>query len=219
MLCTFEFWVLFSVLIVGQGMGLAWINNDRQMLQAYAESADIKTLTYPAMISCFNSFGRLFYGSMSEFLLPKMSRVWFLLLSFALLALAYWSVFLFGSVMMWPAGAVVGVAYGGLWGVQPVIISEVFGPKQYGLKYALSAIAAYAGSEIFSHYLAGSFYDQEARILGDGNTCLKPSCYNRFLAIAGTCGIVAFVVGFGLNIMTRNTYKQIRDRLNGVVEE
>jgi len=217
MMLTADFWVLIVVLVIGQGMGLAFLNNSKQIHMAYTES-DEEATTYIAMISCFNGLGRLFYGNLSEMMLPKVSRMWFLVLSCALLSLAYWLLILAGSAVLWPCGILTGLAYGGLWGVQPVILTELFGPKQYGVKYACSAMAAFAGSLIFATGLAGSLYDRASEKYGFDNKCLKPGCYDTFAAIAGSCGIVATFIAVGLSFLTARHYQHIRDQLNAGTE-
>merc|ERR1719433_203170 len=125
MLATIDFWVLLVVLTIGQGMGLSLMANDAQMLNAYSGHKRDAT-AYVAMISCFNGLGRLAYGNISEAMLPRVSRMWFLVLSCLLLSASYWLIFLLGRGALWPAGAIIGAAYGGLWGVQPVIVAEIF---------------------------------------------------------------------------------------------
>jgi len=208
-----DFWVLVIVLIIGQGSGLLFINNASQAVKAFKQDAHADQTSYIAMISCFNSFGRLVYGNLSQALLGRMSRMWFLVLSCALLSSAYWLLYLFGEPMLWPAGAIVGAAYGGLWGVQPVILTEIYGSKQYGVKYAFSAIAAFIGSLIFATALAGNLYDAEAKKFDDGKYCLKPQCFDEIYLITGCCGIAAVAIGVVLCGMTKRIYAEMRENM------
>jgi len=218
MLKTIDFWVLLVVLTIGQGMGLSLMANDAQMLQSYSGRTRDAT-AYVAMISCFNGLGRLAYGNISEAMLPRISRMWFLVLSCLLLSVSYWMIFFLGHLALWPAGAVIGAAYGGLWGVQPVIVAEIFGPRHYGVKYACSAMAAIVGQVIFAQEITATLYDRETRRLGTGNSCLKASCFSTSCLVLASCGLVSVLVGVGLHWQTRHMYSQIRTRLRGAVEE
>jgi MFS family permease len=214
-----QFLLLFVVLVVGQGSGLLFINNAPQMSDAYIGSHKSGAgTTLVSLVSCFNSFGRLIYGNVSEAMLPRVSRIWFLFFSLSLLSLSYWLLLLFGEPMLTVVGAIVGFAYGGLWGVQPVILVEVFGPADYGMKYACSAIAAFAGSVIFPTLIAGTLYDEETRRLHTDGSCFQPSCFSTTNLITGCLGIVGCLLTLIVHAMTRNVYAAHRERLRLLAE-
>jgi len=152
-------------------------------------------------------------------MLPRISRIWFLVLSCLLLSVSYWFIVLLGREALWISGAIIGAAYGGLWGVQPVIVAEIFGPRHYGVKYACSAIAALAGQVIFAQEITATLYDRETQRLGTGNSCLQASCFRTSFMIIASCGLVSVLVGLGLHWRTRHVYNQIRSRLHGATEE
>lgn len=191
-----DFWILMPILVIGQGAGLLFINNAGQILDAY-EGRHLDATSFVAIISCANGFGRLTYGNLSEAAASRMSRILFLIISCALLSLAYLLVFLVGAPAVEPAGAVVGFAYGGLWGVQPVILAEIFGSRDYSIKYACSAAAAFCGSLLFSTLLAGRIYDEQARgpNLDDDGNCISSDCYSTTLIIVAVSGVPSIVLG------------------------
>lgn len=210
MLTRLDFWILMPILIIGQGSGLLWLNNSGQILDAFS-GVHMDPTPFVAVISCLNGFGRLTSGTLSEVLAGRCSRVIYLIVSCTLMAGSYLAMFAFGGAVLWPMGAVVGFAYGIFWGVQPVIVSEIFGPKDYSIKYACSAVAAFFGSLILSTLLAGQNYDMQARgaNLDPDGICIVSACYERTFIVTSCCGVPALFLGGLLWMRTRWIYKAL----------
>merc|ERR1711933_641985 len=95
-----------------------------------------------------------------------------------------------GAACLWPAAALVGFAYGALWGLQPAMAQDLFGPRDFGVKYSFTASAAFLGSFLFSDLLAGGLYDREQEQLGTASGCFSPVC---FAAAFGYTGLSALL--------------------------
>mmetsp|Transcript_64971 Transcript_64971/g.196044 ORF Transcript_64971/g.196044 Transcript_64971/m.196044 type:complete len:551 (-) Transcript_64971:547-2199(-) len=217
MLGRLDFYALLLVLIVGQGSGLLFINNSAQILPALqGQAAAARVPAFVAVISIFNAFGRLSFGNLSEYLRGSVHRTWFLVASLGILFLSYLALRLAGGLLAWPAAASVGFGYGGLWGVQPALVSELFGPRDYGFKYACSALAAFLGSLLFSTLLAGSLYDREAAALRQAPGCYASSCFNTAFFVTGVCGVPALLLAIALCRRTAWVYEQLARSEGGV---
>jgi MFS transporter, OFA family, oxalate/formate antiporter len=104
------------------------------------------------VIAGFNSFGRLFWGWVSD----RLGRKWTLLIlliiagvsiPFAAIVQSYWILVLI---------AVVGFAYGGFLGVFPSLTADYFGMKHQGMNYGMVLFGFGVGA-VASSYVAGYF--------------------------------------------------------------
>mmetsp|Transcript_36379 Transcript_36379/g.89116 ORF Transcript_36379/g.89116 Transcript_36379/m.89116 type:complete len:538 (+) Transcript_36379:2-1615(+) len=210
MLAQLDFWLLMVVLTVAQGAGLMFLNNSGQILPALEGHEDKARVTsFVAVISVFNSLGRLGYGNGSEAVKDRVSRPAFLVLSLVILTSCYALLSLLGDAMLWPAAVMVGVGYGGLWGVQPVIVSELFGPTDFGFKYACSNVAALMGSLCFGTLLAGGQFDRVATDRGESPYCYAPECFDVAFGVTAVCGVPALGVCVLLWARTRWVYDRL----------
>ncbi|CAE8611082.1 unnamed protein product [Polarella glacialis] len=210
MMRTLNFYLLMLVLIVGQGAGLLFLANSAQILPAYrGEGAHADTTAFVSVISIFNAFGRLLFGAGSERLVGWVHRPLFLLLSVVILGLSYLSLVAVGQTAVWPCAAAVGLGYGGLWGVQPSIVMELFGPSQYGFKYSLSVFSALIGSSLFSTLLAGRLFDAEAERLGSAPDCFAESCFRLAFTVTAACTVPAGILACWLASRTACLYGKL----------
>jgi len=207
MLTRLDFWVFIGVLVICQGSGLLLLNNAGQLFPAYEGRKDSTGATsFVAVISCFNSLGRLVFGNVSEALKGRVHRTVMLVVSAVLLAMSYTLLSVIGSSSVWLVGSLIGFGYGGLWGVQPVILCEIFGDQDYGVKYSCSAFAAFLGSLFFSTLLAGRLADREARLLGTSPDCLSPTCFQTAVLVTALSGILSTLLALLLWYRTKHIY-------------
>jgi len=220
MLTKPDFYVLLAVLIVCQGSGLMLLNNAAQLLPAYVGHTDDAGVTsFVAVISCFNSLGRLVWGNLSEALKGRVHRPLMLVVSCVLLSMGYAVLHIVGLPSVWVVGSLIGFAYGGLWGVQPVIVAEMFGSRDLGFKYSCSTVAALLGSLCFSTLLAGTLADREAEKLGTTPECFSPSCYDSAALVTALCGIPSTLLATWLWYRTRHIYDALNLNPTAVSEK
>jgi len=141
----------------------------------------------------------------------RIHRTRFLLISVTVLGLSYWVLFLFGLsyLQIFLVGAIISFAYGGLWAVQPAIVSDLFGPRDYGFKYACSMLAAAFGVLLFSRLLAAHVYDTVAESRGEAPQCFSPSCFSSSFLLTGACAVPALLLGFWLCSRTNWIYEEL----------
>mmetsp|Transcript_36581 Transcript_36581/g.112676 ORF Transcript_36581/g.112676 Transcript_36581/m.112676 type:complete len:546 (+) Transcript_36581:112-1749(+) len=217
MLGCLNFYIFLFVLIIGQGSGLLFINNSAQILPALqGQEAAARVPVFVAVISIFNAFGRLAFGNLSEYFRHTVPRTRFLVASVSILFCSYVALRLAGGALIWPVAATLGLGYGGLWGLQPAVVSDLFGPRDYGFKYACSALAAFLGSLLFSTLLAGSLYDREAAALRQAPGCYASSCFNTAFFVTGVCGVPALLLAIALCRRTAWVYEQLARSEGGV---
>lgn len=103
----------------------------------------------------------------------------------------------------------IGFAYGGLWGVIPAIVPEIFGIRDYGFKYACFCLPNLAASLIFPTLVAGGIYDWKNH--HQDADCLSRSCYNLTFWIMTICCAASALSLFFIHHRTKGIYAQIRE--------
>jgi MFS family permease len=88
--------------------------------------------------------------------------------------------------------AFAGFAYGGIWAVTPAMLSEMFGLKNFGKVFGLTATAPGLSSTLFNQ-VAGAVYSANTKP-GDDNTCYGRDCHAGSLLFAAIMSLVAAVV-------------------------
>jgi len=106
------------------------------------------------VISGFNSFGRLFWGGVSD----KLGRKKTLLLLLLIAAVSIPFAALAQSYLILVLIAVVGFSYGGFLGVFPALTADFFGIKSMGVNYGMVLLGFGAGA-VGASYVAGYFRD------------------------------------------------------------
>merc|ERR1719223_1660076 len=93
-----------------------------------------------------------------------------------------------GSSLLWVAAACIGFGYGGLWGVQPTIIGELFGMNDFSFKYSCSMASAAIGTVLFNEGIAGPIFDKNSEGRPEFPKCFSSVCFNTtFLVAIAAC--------------------------------
>ena len=113
-------------------------------------------------ISITNFGGRLIAGIASDALAVK--RGWFLVAASAGMALTY---AITALCSVWTAAGLIGVCagiglcYGALWSILPVLVSELFGAETFGLAWGWLVLSPAGGAALFNIW-TGFIYESEA---------------------------------------------------------
>ncbi|PRW32873.1 MFS general substrate transporter [Chlorella sorokiniana] len=193
-LCSLDFWLLFTVIAVGTGSGLALLNNLAQVVAATAGSRSTAgaTAVLLSIFSVANCSGRMAFGYWPERLLHSRGtpRTLFMPAVSALLAAAFAALAFVRLPALFPLTALAGFAYGGHWALGPATVSELFGLRHFAANYALMLVAPAVGSVGLAAGLAAWVYERAAQAQGETGTCLGPACFRATfltMAAAGVC--------------------------------
>lgn len=94
--------------------------------------------------------------------------------------------------------------------MQPALIPELFGIRDYGFKYACLQVPNFVGSLLFATFLAGNLYERQAN---EDGSCLESSCYNlTFWITSGACACSSLVLLYFI-YRTKGAYERIREEL------
>lgn len=175
---TPQFYIITFAMMLACGAGLMVIPFAKVLgmeggLSAAAATAGVM------VISGFNSFGRLFWGGVSDKLGRKKTLL--LLLLIAAVSIPFAAIVQGYSILI--LIAVVGFSYGGFLGVFPAMTADFFGIKSMGVNYGMVLLGFGVGA-IAASYVAGYFKD------------LSGGFITPFLVAAGAALVGAALVGF-----------------------
>ena len=148
-----QFYLVTFTLMLASAAGLMVIPFAK-ILGLEAGLSDVVATAGVMVIAIFNSFGRLFWGWVSD----KIGRQNTLLL---LLVIAATSILFVAAAQSWVVLvliALVGFSYGGFLGVFPALTADLWGVRHLGVNYGLVLLGFGIGA-IASSYAAGYFLD------------------------------------------------------------
>ncbi|PLW10925.1 hypothetical protein PCANC_17406 [Puccinia coronata f. sp. avenae] len=158
-----DFWMIWMVMSCCCGIGLMIINNLGTMLVAVhgptpPDSSNDDVRIYQAhavsLLSIFNCGGRVFAGTLSDQLKRRVSlgRVWWLCWISCLFLMSqlvgYYVVDDMDGVV-W-LGALVGFAYGNMYGIGPALMLEWFGLRHFATNFGLLNLAPLFCGQVFN---------------------------------------------------------------------
>ena len=191
MLCTARFYLLTAAFMLACMGGLMVIGFAKPIA---VQRNFLDTAYYGVLaISLFNSFGRLFWGIVSD-KLGRVNTILVLLAGGAILPLFFIHIpenqwVLYGLI------ALIGLFYGGLLSTFPSLTADLFGPKNMATNYGFVLLGFGAGA-IASSKIAG-YYKNLAE--ASANIDLM----SRAFIIASCCAAAGIAMMVALKFMTR----------------
>ena len=198
----FDFWLFFTAMMLGIGAGVTVVNNLSQMVSAYpslAPDAAATSRSLMKLLACTNTLGRLASGSLSDKLAHKVGRVQFTVYLLALMALGQFALAIgLGGTTAPMFGLVVGVvvvgwAFGALFWATPLLVMELFGPKNFGANRGLVGLSPAIGGYVMSTVIAGRVYAGSAGVDNNcdaGAACYRATWWFNTFAVVGATGMM-----------------------------
>ncbi|ODN91358.1 hypothetical protein L198_05869 [Cryptococcus wingfieldii CBS 7118] len=167
---TPDFWLLFSILALLCGTGLMYINNAGTVVLALGREGHMQfdrekisgwQAKQVGLVSIWNCSGRLIGGFYSDFIKSKyrISRIWTLPLVSLLFIISQLSALSTSHASsLWAVSSLLGVAYGALFNVMPMLVLEWFGMRHFSQNWGWTSVAPIIGSNGFN-LVFGKVYD------------------------------------------------------------
>lgn len=208
-------WLLAAGFFLTTGPGEAFINNLGTIIHTlYPPSASIPPSNSPAthvsIVALTSTLARLLTGTLSDLLAPTtttttnpdvgankkpftVSRMSFLLTStllFSLGQLLLATTAVQSHPPLFPlVSALVGLGYGAIFSLTPIIVSVVWGVQNFGTNWGIVAVVPAAGAAIWGAVYSGVYQAgvERSRIMGEeGQLCHGVGCYqSTFWAMTG----------------------------------
>ncbi|PIL36479.1 hypothetical protein GSI_00168 [Ganoderma sinense ZZ0214-1] len=159
---TGNFWLLFTISSLLSGTGLMFINNVGAISQALfahnnPDYDEVKAMQWQATqvstVSIMNCLGRITIGIIADFTKGKLG----LPRSFCIVLVA--TTFIVSQATcyaivdiehLWKASALLGLAYGGLFGLFPTLVIEWFGLAHFSENWGFVSLSPMLGGNVFS---------------------------------------------------------------------
>ncbi|WVW79010.1 hypothetical protein I302_100973 [Kwoniella bestiolae CBS 10118] len=167
---SIDFWILFVCLSLLCGTGLMYINNAGTVALALGREGQRvydkqRVAGYQAkqvgLVSLWNCGGRIIGGVVSDFGKNQFGirRIWFLPIVAILFTISQVSALETTRVQsLWMVSTLLGLAYGALFNVMPMLVLEWFGMKHFSQNWGWTAVAPVIGGNAFN-LLFGKVYD------------------------------------------------------------
>eukprot|EP01121_Diplochlamys_sp_Union-15-3_P020437 TRINITY_DN7977_c0_g1_i1.p1 TRINITY_DN7977_c0_g1~~TRINITY_DN7977_c0_g1_i1.p1 ORF type:complete len:279 (-),score=25.05 TRINITY_DN7977_c0_g1_i1:4-840(-) len=227
-LLTIDFWLLFFIFLGCIGSGIVVVNNFGEIVISKAKlkpfgQIDYNSipnvediLTFVALFSVFNTLGRMLVGFLSDRFLDRMNRCWWLAICGAIMSFTLFY-FSFSTVSMMYFGVItLGLSYGGVFCMVPILTSELFGLVHFGANWGVIGVAPAVGSELLNVLLAGKLNDHYAKSSWVNVTtttnftkyCLGSHCYQYTFYICGAVSAFTIILSFILKLRNSKRWKR-----------
>ncbi|KAL1939679.1 hypothetical protein VTO73DRAFT_9712 [Trametes versicolor] len=159
---TADFWLLFTICSLLSGTGIMYINNVGAISQALfannnPDYDEVKAAQWQATqvstVSIMNCLGRITIGVIADFTKGKLRlpRSYCMVIVATLFIISQVMTFSIESISnLWKASALLGFAYGGLFGLFPTLVIEWFGLAHFSENWGFVSLSPMLGGNIFS---------------------------------------------------------------------
>ncbi|ORX36103.1 major facilitator superfamily domain-containing protein, partial [Kockovaella imperatae] len=170
LLFTSDFWIIGVILALLCGTGLMYINNVGSVALALTREGKVDydprvvsawQAKQVATVSIWNCMGRIIGGIYSDFCKTRfgMERIWFLPVVAGLFIISQLSALNTTVVSnLWIVSTLLGLAYGSLFNVVPMLVLEWFGMGHFSQNYGWICVAPVIGGNVFN-VVFGRVYD------------------------------------------------------------
>jgi hypothetical protein len=204
-LLSLEFHLHFVAQMIGCGCGLVLINNLGQLTSVVGlPDGDQQVLI--SLQSVFNCLGRLLGGWLSDIALSQygFTRPSSLAVTMGIMFIAMLALLLATPVGLFIGTVLVGLSFGSLFALSPVLAGEHFGVKYLGAIYTSFGPGVSMGSFVLASFLFAGVYDANTPA-GEDN-CQGPDCVRMTFGICALLCLVATFLCVWLSRRTRPRY-------------
>lgn len=202
LLKTLDFHCIFWSTVFGIGLQIMFQNNLVTFLLSFGKEkhATLFTTASPIAIVC----GKFISGFISDVVLQRAPRVSVLLL-FSIIQSVLLFVFIFyldNDIVLFIGMLVIALSNGSVWCLTPIILSEYYGVKHFGVNWG-SVLFSSAFGVLIIQQIFGFVYESNIKVKGQ-NMCQGQACFT-----------VTFIVTFALSFVTVLLYSFLVKRKLG----
>lgn len=187
-LIKFDLWLIAIIYAISSSIGLFIIYNIGTIVISLGGINGEQSL-HVSLLSVFNCVGRLFFGTISDLLVPRFSRSFFLGISVFLTLFAQVYLFLFTTSPSYAIAAAVihGLAYGGTNTIMPVLVRQRFGSGHFAsiMGFIMLGYQIFGGVAIAT-LIPAWLYEREVPIDDPYHICIGKNCF-RYVYVMNIC--------------------------------
>lgn len=193
-----DFWLLFCIMVLLSGTGLMYINNVGSIAQSlFAQKYEYDEViaaqwqaAQVSLLSIANCFGRIFIGLTADWIKSiGLRRATCISLTCTLFLISQLVCLAVDNVEhLWVVSALLGFAYGSMYGLLPTITIEWFGLAHLSENWGYLNLAPLIGGNVFS-LAFGRNLDAHASLPNNDNTSLVSRAVRSFLSLPPRGGV------------------------------
>lgn len=204
-----RFWLLFATVFILVGSSLFVMANIAFIVESRRGPME-QVSAMVALFSIGNCCGRLGGGVVSDLLLARCPRVYFVSLAAVLVAVTHTLFLVISPSLLAVPITLAGVADGVMFAAFPVLTRETFGARHFGKNFGLMSVANAVGFPLFYNPL-GSFFYRQASVSVDGvDKCVGDECFRPVFLLVVALSCVALAAS--LKFAARQKYAPIVGR-------
>uniref|UniRef100_K3WMU3 Major facilitator superfamily (MFS) profile domain-containing protein n=1 Tax=Globisporangium ultimum (strain ATCC 200006 / CBS 805.95 / DAOM BR144) TaxID=431595 RepID=K3WMU3_GLOUD len=202
-----RFWLLFSTVFILVGSSLFVMAN----IAFIVESLGGPMEQVPIMVALFsvgNCCGRLVGGIVSDHVLARCPRIYFVSLASVLVACIHTLFLVLPAAYLVVPITMSGVADGVMFAAFPVLTRETFGARHFGKNFGMMSVANAIGFPLFYNPLGSFFYRLSSTSVDSVEKCFGLQCFRPVFLLVVGLSCVAFAAS--LKFAARQKYLPLR---------
>ncbi|KAG7395589.1 hypothetical protein PHYBOEH_003463 [Phytophthora boehmeriae] len=206
LLADSRFWLLFSTVFILVGSSLFVMANIAFIVESLGGPTE-QVSTMVALFSVGNCCGRVVAGIMSDSVLERCPRIYFVSVA-SILVGAIHTLFLVipRSYLIVPI-TLAGIADGVMFAAFPVLTRETFGARHFGKNFGLISVANAVGFPLFYNPIGSFVYSLSSKPVEGVQKCIGDQCFRPvFLLVVGLSVVSLFA---SLKFAARQRYVRL----------
>ncbi|GMF18438.1 unnamed protein product [Phytophthora lilii] len=201
-----RFWLLFATVFILVGSSLFVMSNIAFIVESLGGPME-QISTMVALFSVGNCCGRVMAGVVSDSVLDRCPRIYFVSLA-SILVGAIHTLFLFipRAFLAVPI-TLAGVADGVMFAAFPVLTRETFGARHFGKNFGLISVANALGFPLFYSPVGSFVYSMSAQSVDGVQKCVGDECFRPVFLLVVALSVVSLVAS--LKFAARQHYVRL----------
>ncbi|KAK1945893.1 putative MFS-type transporter YhjX [Phytophthora citrophthora] len=201
-----RFWLLFTTVFILVGSSLFVMANIAFIVESLGGRMEhISTMV--ALFSVGNCCGRVVAGIVSDSVLHRFPRIYFVSLASILVGAIHTLFLVIPRAYLIIPITLAGIADGVMFAAFPVLTRETFGARHFGKNFGLMSVANALGFPLFYSPVGSFMYSLSAKPVDGVQKCLGDECFRPVFLLVIVLSMVSFVAS--LKFAARQHYVRL----------
>lgn len=201
-----RFWLLFSTVFILVGSSLFVMANIAFIVESLGGPME-QVSTMVALFSVGNCCGRVVAGVISDSVLHRFPRIYFVSLASVLVGAIHTLFLVIPRAYLVVPITLSGIADGVMFAAFPVLTRETFGARHFGKNFGLISVANAVGFPLFYNPIGSFVYSLSAMPVNGVQKCLGDECFQPVLLLVVVLSVVSLVAS--LKFASRQHYVRL----------
>ncbi|ETO74305.1 hypothetical protein F444_09920 [Phytophthora nicotianae P1976] len=201
-----RFWLLFSTVFTLVGSSLFVMANIAFIVESLGGPME-QVSTMVALFSVGNCCGRVVAGIISDSMLHRVPRIYFVSLASVLVGAIHTLFLVIPRAYLVVPITLAGIADGVMFAAFPVLTRETFGARHFGKNFGLISVANAVGFPLFYNPIGSFVYSLSAKPVNGVQKCLGDDCFRPVFLLVIALSMVSLVAS--LKFASRQHYVRL----------